>query len=198
MAREVVTRIWCDVCLDNDQYAEGVETPPITIGSLKPRVLALCERHQKEVFEPMRELLTNLGQVLPGTNGPAFPGTSPGSGVWPCPVPNCPKNRKPYGHEQSLRNHARQVHHLPISELRERVEAGEVFDESLFGDAVEARDRSNNNGPPEITEARCDQTGCDKKYVWPETRYPAIAMGLHRRKTHGISGEKSSLKRKAG
>lgn len=191
MAREVVTHVWCDVCLQEDNYSEAKELPPITLGGMKPRVLALCELHEKEVYQPIRELLTELGVVADSLHtGTKFPGTSPGSGVWPCPDPGCPKHTKPYKHEQSLRNHARDVHNVSITVLRKQFGpgGGGAPDEALF-------DEEDPGPAPAVTEAVCDVEGCDKVYAWPEIRYPAVALGVHKSKAHGIrSAEKARRK----
>lgn len=186
MAREVVTHIWCDVCLHTeDTYTEGTETPPITLGNMKPRVLGLCDVHTKDVYEPIKELLAQLGQVVPEGGTARFPGTSAGSGVWPCPDPACAKHATPFKHEQSLRNHAKKFHGVPITELRTmhaEVQQGDG-DEALFDDAAPA-----TNAPP-VTEAACDQPGCGKVYRWPEIARPTQALGVHKAKQHGISGK---------
>lgn len=182
MAREVVTHIWCDVCMHTDDvYTEATETPPIVLGNMKPRVLALCDVHTKEVYEPIKELLTELGQVADAAK---FPGTSPGSGTWPCPDPACHKHDRPFKHEQSLRNHSKQVHGMTIAELR-RFHAGEA---GLFDGEPEVQVAATP--PPKVTEAVCDQRGCDVAYTWPEYKAPAQAMGVHRAKAHGIRGAK--------
>lgn len=189
MAREVITKIWCDVCLQDDVYTDGSETPPITIGSLKPRVMALCDVHVKEVFDPIKELLTELGQVLPQQGTMArMPGTSPGSGVWPCPDPQCAKHTRPYKHEQSLRNHVRQEHQMALTEWNEKF--GIVEEGALFADAPKADDG------PAVTTVKCDQPGCDVSYSYPDYKRPAQAMGVHRAKAHGIRGAKHDTKKK--
>lgn len=194
MAREVVTHIWCDVCLqEDDQHVEAVETPPITVGTMKPRVLALCERHTKEVYEPFKELVTDLGVVAHDTTASAAPrrspGTSPGSGIFPCPVPECEKQTHPFKHEQSLRNHSKQVHGVPINELREAYPDGP--EPTLFAAAEES-------GAPKVREVTCGFEGCDVTYSWPTHRLPAQAMGVHRSKKHGVKGEKHQRREVAG
>ena len=103
---------------------------------------------------------------------------------------SCHKHTKPFKHEQSLRNHSRQVHELPINELRalhapvpqgEQQEEG-AADEGLFDTATEQA--------PKVTEAACDQRGCDVVYTWPEYRQPNTALGVHKAKAHGIRGAK--------
>lgn len=198
MAREVITRILCDVCMHLDEaYVEAVETPPITIGTAKPRILALCEVHHKEVFEPIKELLMDLGTVL-SEGSPAttrFPGTSPGSGVFPCPVPDCHKHTKPFKHEQSLRNHSRNMHDMPIQQLRAQYAEGQGREGE---DALFDPDATNDGPPkPKVLRAACDQPGCDKVYEWPDFTRPAIALGVHKSKAHGIIGAKHKPKAKA-
>lgn len=172
MAREVITRVWCDLCLSEDTQTEGVETPPITLGGHKPRVLALCDVHTKEVYDPLRDLLREFGQVVDET-AVRLPGTSPGSGIFPCPDPTCHKHVKPFKHEQSLRNHAKGVHGKSVTELR----------------AVLAGEEPPAPVEPLVTEAKCDQPGCDKVYAYPAFKRPRTALGVHKAKAHGIPGK---------
>lgn len=189
MAREIITKIWCDPCMEEEKYVEASETPPITIGSLKPRVLALCEVHMKGIFEPLREALQELGQIQPESRADMMrmPGTSPGSGIFPCPVPTCTKHTKPYKHEQSLRNHARDIHGSTIIELREKyadVTPGLFDDEPPVPDEVP---------PPAVLEAPCDQPGCETVYKWPENKLPVQALGVHKARKHGIRSPKAKV-----
>ena len=64
MAKEIVAFAWCDVCQQHDEKVPGITTPPITIGNGKPKELDLCEVHEKEVLEPLRALLNEVGQEV--------------------------------------------------------------------------------------------------------------------------------------
>lgn len=66
MARELTMNLWCDVCLaagDREQ-AEGEYTITV-VGVLqsRPRLVALCERHRKEHYDPIVTLLQDFSSV---------------------------------------------------------------------------------------------------------------------------------------
>jgi len=72
MAREVIVKTWCDLCLASDSKTEADELPPIQLPHMtKPRVLALCEVHTKELYTPLLELLRKHGQPVPPKDTPA-------------------------------------------------------------------------------------------------------------------------------
>lgn len=195
MAREVVTNIWCDQCLEDEdeRYSPARELPPIVLGNAKPRILALCERHEKELYEPFRQLVMEVGVVAsPGSPAATrMPGTAPGSGVYFCPVPTCPKHTHPLKHEQSLRNHARNIHESTVSKLREEFgepggehPGGGAPDDALFADALP----DEEEGPPGgVAVAACED--CDVVYEWPKAKRPTQALGVHRAKVHGVPGK---------
>lgn len=56
MPRELITRDWCDPCFSAGEHNEG-DTHTITLDRRKPRELILCERHGKELMEPLQALL---------------------------------------------------------------------------------------------------------------------------------------------
>lgn len=56
MAREIISKTWCDPCMAREERVEGVEHT-ITIGNQKPRVLAVCPVHEKEFVTPVLEAL---------------------------------------------------------------------------------------------------------------------------------------------
>jgi ribosomal protein S27E len=66
MARQVIVKTWCDPCLDNGQDNEGVELPALKLPELpgRARLLALCEVHRKELYDPLVEALRLLGQPV--------------------------------------------------------------------------------------------------------------------------------------
>ncbi len=60
--REVKIHIYCDVCFHQTRdRVEGATSPPIDIPGYKPKTLDMCERHEKELLNPLRELLTEYG-----------------------------------------------------------------------------------------------------------------------------------------
>ena len=124
MAREIILRTWCDPCLVEEKQVEGQELPPLTlIPGRKPRVLALCEVHRKEFYEPLVELLAEHGQAvdsdghpIPGTRGPYKKKVTPlaGEGAFPCPAEGC---NYVGGTKNRLQSHARSVHDVTLAEL---------------------------------------------------------------------------------
>ena len=59
MARRVV--VLCDVHLEEGERVEAAELPPITVEGNGPRVLALCEEHKRDYYDPFVELVEDLG-----------------------------------------------------------------------------------------------------------------------------------------
>jgi hypothetical protein len=182
MAREIITKVWCDVCQtedpENPVNTEAEETPPVTIGMLRPRVIALCETHKKERFDPFDELVRMYGQnaaevaaltpTTPKRGGGRPPGkrTGPWKGEYACPDPACPKHDKPYSSMTSLRQHTDSHHGKTPVEMRLEFDPDADFGEK-----------------PEITRTECED--CDQVYEWPEIRLPMQAMGVHRARMHG-------------
>lgn len=79
MAREISLTIWCDVCYDDNVQTEGEELPPITLGNLKPRVIALCEEHKAGLFDRLSDALTQHGVLADklGFAGPQAAAAAP-------------------------------------------------------------------------------------------------------------------------
>jgi hypothetical protein len=203
MARQIV--ILCDVCLDHlDEHVEGKDTPPITIGSMKPRILTLCDKHWDE-FERFKTMVQDLGLVAeevtptktPGRRRGPNDGTSPGSGVWPCPDPECDKHRVPFQHIQSLRSHAKAAHGVTFKELHRLHGVEPPSDPRPSGAArMEAERRGESvdlfhdeADQPPVEEYRCEE--CGKVYAWPEYKRPSQALGVHKAKVHGIRSPKA-------
>lgn len=137
MAREIITTILCDVCLNDeeiDEKVEAVEMPPVSIGGAAPKVVALCEEHKADYWEPFIVLLDNLGQAVQ-------------SG----------KIKK------SSKTAAKATLPLTSDEELPRI--------------------------PKITSAQCPE--CEKVYAFPEYKRPQQALGLHRRRAHGVLGVKN-------
>jgi hypothetical protein len=189
MAREVVTNVylWCDLCLNPEGDAEpdkvaGEETPPISISNRKPRRLTLCDRHRKEVYEPFERALTEHGQFDDGSPAPVTkarkPAISlPGGGVEPaegdilCPDPDCDRHEKGFANYTSLSSHAKRTHNMSSTALR----------------------ASLGEPPPEPTVKRaecpeCKAAGESTVYEWPEHGRPSQALGVHRKRKHGVEG----------
>lgn len=195
MARELVTNIWCDVCLSDDEettYTHAEEFSPITLPNMKPRVIALCTEH-RELYDRFRALVADLGQVVPDGQ-PKTPTSTRGggtkAGVFPCPVPTCRKHTKPYKHDTSAGSHARREHGKTYLELvaeygDPRGEGDQGEDEALFSDTT--------NAPvpvPSVESTECED--CGKRFEWPAYKRPTQALGVHRAKVHGVPGKKKA------
>lgn len=128
MAREVIVRTWCDPCLANDVQEEGTELPPLTLPGLtgnKRRVLALCDVHRKEVYQPLLELLEEHGQMVDDEGNPSGPrgpyktrGASQGNstqGSLTCPAEGCDHTSP---NRSALSSHVRNMHDTTLSVLQ--------------------------------------------------------------------------------
>ena len=84
--KELIVRAWCDACIADDDTAraEGT-TSKVSIDVLGPLELELCERHEKELLEPLRRLLAGHGSSPEPKNAsrPAPPPSLP-------PMRDCP------------------------------------------------------------------------------------------------------------
>ena len=58
MAR--IVTVMCDVHLEQGERVEAEELPPISIEGKAPRVLALCEEHKRDFYDPFAELVEDL------------------------------------------------------------------------------------------------------------------------------------------
>jgi hypothetical protein len=175
MAREVILRTWCDVCLAKDQNEEGIELPPLHLVPGKPRVVALCEVHRKELFDPLVELLKEHGQPVdpdgnptPGVRGHYQPRRGQRStpanerklaeGGVPCPFPGCGMVSKS---RPSLQHHTTRMHQVSLDTL-EAAPPGEVETVAALPKAYECPD-------------------CERTFETPQGR------GAHRARAHGYT-----------
>jgi uncharacterized C2H2 Zn-finger protein len=60
MVREIIT--WCSPCYANDVRTEGRSVALAVDG--RPQLVDVCETHDKEIVQPVRELLAAHGQPL--------------------------------------------------------------------------------------------------------------------------------------
>lgn len=148
MPKEVVVNAWCDPC-----FAEGEHEPAeeYTLGfadlaRMRPRTLLLCERHRKEVYEPLRNLVEEFGATagseLPGPvkksrqRGPRALDYGPfPEGQWECPVPDC--DSADLKDRTAVQRHTRIVHGVILGEL-------------LAGRAPAGEDREERRPTPEM------------------------------------------------
>lgn len=103
--KEVVTRTWCD----NVEVHPGGPVPGITREPLlhmgKPTTCDLCDPCDKEILQPIRELLAAAGVPAGPIEKPKrLRNDKPGG---PCPEPGCDKSFKTSG---GLTNHRARKH----------------------------------------------------------------------------------------
>lgn len=121
MAREVLIQWWCDPCLADDVKTPGRELSPLQLPELtgkRPRVITLCEQHEKELYTPLVELLEEHGQPVDEEGNPTGKGRTPSSAtpayMEPITCPDC-------GHEapnrSALSSHSRGQHGKTLGEL---------------------------------------------------------------------------------
>lgn len=103
MVREIIT--WCSPCFAED-VREQATTVVVALDGGKPRALDVCERHNKELVEPLRELLAELGQLVD-------PASSHSSSEHVCSIAGCGKS---YKSGQSLGKHMRRVHNMAMGD----------------------------------------------------------------------------------
>lgn len=180
MARQIIENVLCDVCLHEDEtFVEAGEIPPVTVGNAKPRVLALCERHRKELWEPFQSVLMELGQVDPraaatrsaARSAPTPRGFKVSGGEHFCPDPECPKHTDGFKWPQGLRSHAEKHHETTLTALRAK------FDPSFVPPSAPGGEHES---------VACPE--CEKPFPAEEYKVPQRALGVHRAKTHGVQG----------
>lgn len=185
MAREVVTRIWCDVCFHEGEHTEAEELPPVTIGNTKPRLLALCERHRKEFYDPFQQLLSELGQIIPGSvntaprsGGQSAPARTPTNGGISCPL-DCGSILQ---NRDSLNGHTTRVHNKTLNEILYEMKIDTLYD--INGIEVPG---PRPEKEPEIKRVECPLDDCDKVYEFPKYRRPGHALSIHLTQKHGLT-----------
>jgi len=105
MAKEIIA--WCDVCLHDDIKQPARTLAPMTLDASKPRVIDVCEVHEKEIVEPLRQLLAEFGQPVESSS------SSSRDEQHPCPIASCGKS---YVSAQSLGKHLRSKHNTTLSD----------------------------------------------------------------------------------
>lgn len=201
--KQIQTLIWCDLCYGSDESQEEATHRDVTVtiglgARTKPHSLDLCERHFKELIEPLQAALQEFGVVVPEAAGaapkkhrPAGEAATgrktavPGEGPFRCEL--CDSTLVSMG---SFGSHVRQIHSMTLGEYRETYGAPvEVpADPDLFNDV-------NNMGPAEAT---CEICGESWSHANGNTR-PAQARGVHMRRKHGVKTEgRARDRRKAG
>lgn len=172
MAREIV--VWCDVCIQEDVRTPASELSGIALKpGVKPRTIALCEEHRKELYEPFYDLVMELGQLA---EGETIAGTEENKRRLRCPVPDC--TSRPFKNKSSLQGHLRQQHSTTLAEATAK-------HGNPNGDELEA--------DPTAT-LKCDVPGCDASYGPPANARPIQALAVHKARAHGIAGKKGKKK----
>ena len=99
MVSQIRIETWCDACRAEDpESAEPAESQEVQLGKLA-RSLDLCERHQKQLLQPLLELMQTAGQTVrsptaPKPPKPRQPSKRPGAhsvGAAPAPCLWCPE-----------------------------------------------------------------------------------------------------------
>jgi hypothetical protein len=179
MPREIQINDWCDPCADQDLHTPATATPPITLGGMKPRTLLLCERHQKEILEPLHDLLNKWGDTgaVPAQKE-RVRREDGGTGIFPCLVPGCEKGpQSPYTYKSSLRAHLRGSHDLTYTQMHEK-----------YGNGTEPQPTTELDKNPHLTIAdfTCGIDGCTTAYDPAEYNRPSQALGVHKATKHGV------------
>lgn len=193
MAKEIFTRVWCDLHLNvHDERVEADRSEVIRVDSLGGRPLSLdvCETCHKELIAPLVEALEEYGAPadaaadLRPVGSPPLKRSSAMDGPFRCEVHGCivPRNNGLIATRQSLAAHLRRSHGLTITQYRDAY--GEprpvAVEPGLFTPSVE-------RGPIGEPEATCPECGKVYSHETGSNR-PAQALGVHRAKAHGISG----------
>lgn len=192
MAREIV--VWCDLCLEQDERVAGRELPPIgiTLGNramFKPRVLAVCDGHEKELnedlLEPLKQFLTDFGQI---PEGETVVGSEENKRKVRCIVPDC--SSRPFKNKATMQGHVRNQHGLQWREALAKYGEGE--------EAEQMQRELKLDQEQEPFTVECDQDDCDVAYSFPEYSRPIQALAVHKSAKHGIRGQKSQKKQGEG
>lgn len=177
MAREIVTNIWCDPCFQGpDQERNEGEEVTIALNGTAPKVMALCDRHRKELYIPLAAALTEYGQRTEGSarGGKTRPaGATSGRPTAAAPATAGPLAGKGHGGEHkcpecdyagptrdALNSHLTNYHDTSLAEV-EAAAAGETLPYA------------------------CDVEDCARTFPAPQGK------GAHMRAKHGILGANS-------
>lgn len=204
MARDVVTYIWCDFCLgQDDTKTDAEELPPITVGTNKPRVLALCKEHRETWYEPMVEALKEFGVIVDGSS-PAKSVIRPTSPMDPkgtlevtadgrvlCPVCKAEGVLKPFKNRNTIMTHVRSDHGTTLGAW-EREHGPAQGELPLDEESTKPHPLSSDREPPDEDKRRecpeCKAQGRETVYEWPVNLRPVQALAVHRSRAHGVKG----------
>ena len=126
---------------------DSVAGTTITVGNWKPRLVAMCERHEKELLTPLMEILREVA-VAP-ESAPARPGKfTPVEGGIECQI--CGANLKNRG---SMGSHVRQMHDMLLTDYRAQYENGQPAKDDTDGPAY-VPSAVTLNGPSSMPSRR--------------------------------------------
>lgn len=194
MPKEVVINAWCDPC-----YREGEHTPAeevtAALGDLarmRPQGLLLCERHRKEFYEPLRELLEEFGaqvgdaptpvkktraKARRGSNYGPFP-----AGEWECPLPDC--DATDLKDKTAVQRHTRMIHGVMLGDvLAESTGAAPAPSAAPVEPRKPTADMPLRNIPEQGVKMFCPVEGCNLAEK-PSKNKRSLAVHFSQR--HGI------------
>jgi hypothetical protein len=181
MAREIATFIWCDPCNLDEVREQGVEHV-VTYGSWKPRRIALCERHEKELLNPMLEVLKEA-EVDPGGQVGRPRAAESTVNTINCAI--CSKSLKNRG---SLGSHVRSSHDMMLSAYWETYPDADGNPRNDAPQGDDALPLEEATPTSDLVKESCPD--CGKEYEGSASRINQI-IGVHRAKTHGVKGKKT-------
>lgn len=182
MAREVITKVWCDLCLGEEHHQEADHTTHVALTApgrvIKPLSLDLCELHHKQLLGPVQDALDEYGAPVDGTPKTRTPNTASLLVVGNCRVPGCSSNGgRGFKSHASFSAHVRQMHGMTIGAYRDQYGQEPTNPDAAPGDEETLQ---FNVGE----EFKCPD--CDAVYSTAlGNNRPAQALGLHRSKRHG-------------
>lgn len=195
MPKELVVNAWCDPCYEDGEH-EPAEEIVVALGDLarmKPQVALLCERHRKEIYEPLHELMAAFGAVsgadVPRSSARSRPESRRQTPPVMCGIPGCDagylKNMGSFG------SHVRQLHGMTVTEYREKygepIQVGGAGPSSASSDPELPIDEEP--GPIGDSEATCEECGKVYSHALGNNR-PTQALGVHLARVHGIRSPK--------
>lgn len=177
MARDLVTYIWCDPCLAEEVREEGREHT-LTYGGWKARRIAMCERHEKEVLNPLLDILKD-GEVDPAAAPAGRPRTAEAT-VNKIECRLCGAKLKNSG---SFGSHTRQKHELNLTDYWAQFpdQRAEVL----------GAGGGDDDGQPtlDVDEERITRACevCGDEFTQSASRINQV-IGVHMSKKHGVKG----------
>jgi predicted transcriptional regulator len=182
MGREIKILSFCDACEREGVHTEGNEYT-IAIDRMQPRLVIMCEVHEKDILS-LKELIEPLQKA----DAPVGPGRPNAAQAAVGQKISCAICGKAYKNPGSMRRHVNRDHDLSTQAYEEKI--GAPFPRA-------ARDSGKNRGKVDADtpldydddftipdEFKCDL--CDVAYDPRQYKMPAQAIGMHRRRTHGI------------